>query len=149
MRMRTAVMHAVVAAAVLLATPALAQTTVGVRAGASVDPDQFYFGGHVETPPIADQIRFKPNVEVGVGNGLTLVALNLEFVYVFPSRQDWNVYAGGGPALNVFDTAFDTRSGGGFNLLLGVSHESGLFTEVKVGTVDSPNFKVGVGYTFR
>lgn len=32
----------------LLAEPAGAQT-VGVRAAVSVDPDQFYFGGHAET----------------------------------------------------------------------------------------------------
>jgi hypothetical protein len=140
---------ALVLAGCLLSASALAQTSVGVRVGASVDPDQFYFGGHVETPRIADQFRFKPNVEIGVGNDLTVVALNFEFVYVFPSRQDWNVYAGGGPALNIFDTKFDTSSGGGFNLLLGVAHESGLFTEVKVGAVDSPDFKIGVGYTFR
>lgn len=150
MRLRTLAIRIVMAVvAGLVATPALAQTAVGVRAGASVDPDQFYVGGHVETAPIADEFRFKPNVEIGVGHDVTVVALNLEFVYVFPSSRDWNVYAGGGPALNIFDTDFDTNTGGGFNVLFGVTHDSGLFTEVKVGAVDSPDFKIGVGYTFR
>jgi hypothetical protein len=129
--------------------PAAAQTSAGIRAGLSVNPDQFYFGGHVETPPLVDQLRFKPNVEVGVGNDVTVVALNIEFAYVFPSQRPWNVYAGGGPALVVIDTSNDTDSGGGFNLLVGAEHQSGLFMEVKVGVVDSPDLKIGVGYSFR
>ncbi len=129
--------------------PAAAQTSAGIRAGLSVDPDQFYFGGHVETPPLVDRLRFKPNVEIGIGNDVTVVAFNIEFAYVFPSRRAWNVYAGGGPALVIMDTSEDTDSGGGFNLLVGAEHQSGLFTEIKVGFVDSPDFKIGVGYSFR
>ena len=44
------------------AAPARAQS-VGVRAGASVDPDQFYFGGHLETPPLVDRVYLRPNLE--------------------------------------------------------------------------------------
>ena len=40
-------------------------------------------------------------------------------------------------------------AGGGFNLLFGVEHESGLFVEAKAGFVDSPDFKLGVGHAFR
>ena len=139
----------VAAFGVFAVTPAAAQTSAGIRAGLSVDPDQFYFGGHVETPPLVDQLRFKPNVEIGVGNDITVVAINIEFTYVFPSQRVWNVYAGGGPALVVTDTSNDTSSGGGFNLLVGAEHQSGLFMEVKVGVVDSPDLKIGVGYSFR
>ena len=39
------------ASLLLFATPANAQT-FGVRAGASADPDQFFFGGHYETKPL-------------------------------------------------------------------------------------------------
>ena len=133
-----------------LAAPAAAQG-LGVRAGASVDPDQFYFGGHVETGPLVDELRFRPNVEIGLGEDVTLVALNVEFSYVFPpSAGGWSLYAGGGPALNIIDTEETTSSSeGGINLLAGASHERGLFGEIKVGFLDSPNFKVGVGYTFR
>jgi hypothetical protein len=38
---------------------------------------------------------------------------------------------------------------GGFNFLAGVEHESGIFAEVKGGILDSPRFKVTLGYTFR
>ena len=122
---------------------------VGVRAGASVSPDQFYFGGHVETAPLVEQLRFRPNLEIGLGNDVTVVAVNLEFAYLFPQSRGWSLYAGGGPALNIIDTERGTNSEGGFNLLAGASHEGGLFGELKVGFLDSPTFKIGVGYTFR
>ena len=74
----------------------------GVRGGVSVDPDQFYFGGHYETGPLVDRLHFKPNIEAGFGDDLTLIAINFEFVYKFPSKGPWNLYAGGGPAINFF-----------------------------------------------
>ena len=131
----------------LLATPAAAQT-VGVKAGASVDPDQFYFGGQVETAPLVDQLRFRPSVEIGIGNDLTLVAFNIEFTYDFPQPGDWRWFVGGGPALNLISFDDETNSEGGFNILIGAAHEGGLFGEVKFGLGDSPDFKIGVGYSF-
>ncbi|HXW03845.1 MAG TPA: hypothetical protein VD833_01330 [Vicinamibacterales bacterium] len=128
--------------------PAAAQD-FGVRAGVSVDPDQFYFGGHLETQPLVDRLRFRPNVEIGVGDDVTVVALNFEFAYFFPSRQQWQLYAGAGPALNIFDTDRDSDAEAGFNILVGAQHSRGLFFEFKVGTIDSPDFKFGVGYTWR
>jgi hypothetical protein len=132
-----------------LAASAHAQTTVGIRAGASVDPDQFYFGGHVETEPLASRLRFRPNVEIGVGNDVKVVAFNVELAYHFPSQYDWHFYAGGGPALNIINTPVDTTSNGGINAMVGFQHDRGLFLEFKVGFIDSPNVKFGVGYTFR
>ena len=44
---------------------ASAQVAAGVRAGVSIDPDQFYVGGHIETDPLVERLVFKPNVEVG------------------------------------------------------------------------------------
>ena len=59
------------------AAPASAQGfRPGVRAGASVDPDQFYFGGQVETPPIVDRVHLRPNVDIGFGDDTTLIAVN-------------------------------------------------------------------------
>jgi hypothetical protein len=135
----------------LVSSPALAQS-VGVRAGASVDPDQFFFGGHYETRPLADHVTFRPNLEFGVGNGLDLIALNFELAYKFPSSKPWLVYAGAGPALNIFrvETGPDrVNSEGGFNLLVGIEHRQGLFGEIKAGAMDSPNFKITIGYTFH
>ena len=138
----------------VLPGPAAAQNA-GLRAGLSVDPDQFYFGGHVETSPLVDRLHFRPNVEVAFGDDLTLIAADMEFVYKFPNRRDWGFYAGGGPALNIyrFDNDGkgndDAETEGGLNLMIGVENNRGLFFEFKIGVVDSPDFKFGVGWTFR
>ena len=133
-----------------LTVPAAAQDG-GLRGGLTVDPDQFYFGGHLETSPLVDRLHFRPNVEVGFGDDLTLIAANMEFVYKFGSRTGWGMYAGGGPALNVymFDGEDDSNTDAGLNLLVGVEKSNGLFFEFKMGVVDSPDFKFGVGWTFR
>jgi hypothetical protein len=133
----------------LLAVPATAQTSYGLRAGASAEPDQFYFGGHVETKELVENLTFRPNVEIGIGNDVTLVGINFELAYKFPTNRAWRPYAGGGPALNIINVHDESEAQGGFNIMLGVEHRGGLFFEVKVGTMDSPDFKFGIGYRFR
>ena len=82
------------------ASPAAAQG-VGVRAGVSGSPDQFYVGAHADTPAF-DRVRFRPNVELGAGQDLTLVAFNLDLVFQSKAlRQPWTVLIGGGPAANL------------------------------------------------
>lgn len=131
------------------ASPAQAQMTPGVQAGVSLDPDQFFFGGHVETAPLVDRVRFRPGVDVGVGDNLTLVAVNLDFTYAFTANRPWNLFAGAGPAINWynFDGGSDTEAG--FNFLVGAKHRNGMFLEMKIGVMDSPDLKFGVGYAFR
>jgi hypothetical protein len=130
-------------------SPAAAQGP-GIRGGIAVDPDQFYFGGHYETSPLVDSLYFRPNVEVGIGDDLTLIGVNMEFVYKFTTRRPWNIYAGAGPALNIImPDDGDTNTDAGFNIMVGVEQSSGLFFEFKIGAIDSPDFKFGVGWTFR
>ena len=96
----------------------------GLRAGLSLDPDQFYIGGHIETAPLVERLVFRPNVEVGFGDDVTLVAFNFEFVWKFPRRRsEWGFYAGGGPALNLyqFDGPGDETEGG-FNFVGGLEN---------------------------
>jgi len=135
--------------------PALAQAHAGVRAGVAGDPGQFAFGGHIETRPIIEHVTFRPNVEVGVGDSLTTVAVNIEFAYWWhlQHRHPWSVYAGGGPAA-VVTSAGSTANrhshvGPGFNFLIGLQHREGLFTELKIGAMDSPGLRFTVGYAFR
>jgi hypothetical protein len=140
---------AVVASFVLLlAAPAAAQMSTGVRAGASVDPDQFYFGGHVETRELADNVTFRPNIEVGIGSDVTVIAFNFELAYKFQASRPWRPYVAAGPALVVFDSSDDTDAKGGFNIGIGAEHRGGLFGEVKFGLIDSPDFKFGIGFRF-
>jgi hypothetical protein len=133
----------------LWAQPAAAQVRAGVRGGLSIDPDQVFVGGHIETAPLIDRVRFRPNVEVGFGDDVTLTAFNFEFVYAFPSRGPWHVYAGGGPSVNFFRVGGHNNTDGGFNLLVGAENSRGLFFEGKIGVASGANAKFAVGYTFR
>ncbi len=151
--MRIAVQFAVVM--LLLASGNLmAQTGFGLRAGVTASPNQFHFGAHFVSDPLVAQLTFRPNLEIGVGDHVTTVAANFEFAYRIPVQKSrvW-AYIGAGPALNIYkhsdDLNHDTHTGGGFNILLGLEHRKGLFGEVKVGALDSPDFKFTVGYTFR
>ena len=148
---RLAGLAVVATSLVALPVGAHAQGGFGVRGGVSADPDQFYFGAHYVTSPIASRVRFQPNLEVGVGDDVTTVAVNFEFAYWARINPQWQLYAGGGPALNVYD--FEGREDGdtepGMNLMIGVRQRQGLFFEFKVGLVDSPEVKFGVGFTFR
>jgi hypothetical protein len=140
------------------AAPAAAQERMkyGVRAGVSAEPEQFFFGGHFETRPLLERLTFKPSVEIGVGDGATLVALNLEFAYRIPiEQQPFALYIGAGPAANIYSLNGDTPGAGGdgvhggFNFFVGLQHDKGLSIELKVGAVDSPSLKFMVGYSFK
>ena len=133
------------------ASSARAQVAPGVRAGVSVDPDQVYVGGHIETDPLIERLVFRPNVEIGFGDDLTLAAFNFEFLWKFPRRgTQWGFYAGGGPAINLyqFDGPRDDTEAG-FNFVGGLEHTRGFFFEFKVGAHRSADFKFGVGYTWQ
>ena len=145
--------------AVFTAAPAFAQSGPGIRVGVSGDPDQFVIGGHVSTGPLIESLTFRPSVEVGVGDRRTVLALNFEFAYWIPiENSSWQVYAGAGPAANVVwhdhdsprrGNGDDTDVAGGLNFMVGLQHEGGLFTEFKVGAIDSPNIKFSVGWVFH
>jgi hypothetical protein len=84
------------------------------------------------------------------GDGLTLIALNVECAYWTSLRTNpWRVYLGGGPAAIITSAheghGHDDTGGGGFDLLLGAQHRDGLFGEIKLGLGDSRDVKVTVG----
>jgi hypothetical protein len=137
--------------AVVAEPSAFAQGGPGIRAGVGADPDQFFVGGHYVSQPIWDRLRFQPNVEAGFGDHATVVAFNAEFGYWVRLSAEWAAYFGGGPAMNLFsrDGKDGTEVEPGVNVLAGIRHRSGLFFEMKVGAIDSPDFKLAVGYTFR
>lgn len=129
---------------------------VDARVGASVSPDQFVFGGGYQTQPLLPKLTFWPNLEIGLGSNRTTVDFNFELAYFVPVRsRDYDIFLGAGPALLVYDRHNDDTPGngtsaeGGFNLLGGVMSNRGLFGEVKIGLIDSPDFKITVGWLFH
>jgi hypothetical protein len=131
----------------------------GPRVGLSLNPDQIHFGAHLDFGNFAEHVRFQPNVELGIGDHMTLFAVNAEAAYRFRSTWDvWSPYLGGGLGANI--KSFDNNNGRhsnsqtdlGVNLLGGI--EKGLtngdrfFIEGKFSVNDAPDAKVTVGWTF-
>lgn len=151
---RTWVSLMFLSAFMLAAGSASAQQGFGVRAGASATPDQFYLGAHVDVKEIVERFWFRPNAEVGLGNGLTLFSLNGEFVYDVPLKSStrWVPYFGGGPAFLIGTASTPlgriTDTSGGFNFVGGMRQRKGFMGEIKIGAFDSPDFKMGVGWTW-
>jgi len=122
----------------------------GMRAGMSLSPDQFVVGGQADLGTGIGATRLVPNVELGFGNDLTMVALNGDLIYDF-AETAWSL--GGELGLNIAD-----HSNGGSstdlglsvlgNYRLGLASGKTLVLEAKLGLVDSADFKFTVGWNF-
>jgi len=156
--MKRILIGALVAVAMIAGT-AQAKTAWGLRGGITSNPDQVHVGAHVIAGELFNDGWFIPNVEVGFGDHLTLVALNPELVYKFVKRgtSDWGFYVGGGLGVNFesWDTGVtgkDSNTEIGLNFLGGMSRRlsSGneFFLELKLGAQNSPDTKVTAGFTF-
>ena len=142
-----------------LTTPVVANAAVdfGIRGGLTLDPDQIHVGGHADFGLIADRIGFRPNLEVGFGDNLVILAINFEAAYRFVTRWDaWAPYAGGGIGINRVDFDDDRLSGGSSTetglLILGgiekgLNNGGRLFLEAKVGFSNAPDLKLTIGTT--
>ena len=142
---------ALLAVCLVFASNASAQAHYGVRAGVSADPGQFVVGAHIETKPLLEHLTFRPNFEAGFGDNSTVLAFNFEFAYrINLDKKPWWIYIVGGPAaVWSHQDQGESDFGGGFNVGVGVQHRKGLFAEIKVGAIDSPDFKFMVGYAFK
>jgi hypothetical protein len=162
-----------------LAAPALAQGSqakgpslgyngwgvrVGVSQGPSLegdfDPDQIYGGVHFELGEFARDVRFRPVLEVGFGDDVTLLQAIADVHYVFSKVQVWKPYVGGGVGLT-FVKLNDAPSGvddtdneiglmgvGGIETKL--KSATKFFLEVRVGLGDDdPDLKLGAGWSWK
>ncbi len=143
----------------MIAGAAQAETAWGLRGGITSDPDQVHVGLHVVGGELFNNGWFIPNVEVGFGDDLTLIALNPELVYKFSKRggADWGFYIGGGLGVNFMSwdnnvPGDDSDTKVGINFLGGMTRKlsagNDFFLELKLGAQDSPDAKVTAGFTF-
>lgn len=129
---------------------------IGPRVGLTINPDQFHFGGHIDFGDIASNLMMLANVEIGLGENLTVVAPTFEMDYRF--RDNWGVwtpYLGGG-----IGPVFYSHENGGSGSEMGLYMQAGIgkgsatkttehfFIEAKLGLIDAPDFKATVGWTF-
>jgi opacity protein-like surface antigen len=134
----------------------------GPRVGLTVGPDQVHVGLHLIAGRFAERFSFQPNLEVGVGDHATLIALNADVAYRFYSSWDrWSPYAGGGISILRSDRnadRFDSRRSNaradlGAAALGGIEttlrNGNRMFIETKLGLTDAPDLKIAVGWIGR
>ena len=147
----------------LVAAPVLAGSyPFGPRAGISTTPDQFFLGGHVEAYEFSPGVMLVPNVEIGFGDDMTLVAMNAGVRYSFLETQfnRFVPYAGGELGINYLSwdmpagwTGDDSTTKLVVNIMGGVQKRldarKGLLLELKIGLSDyTPDLKLTAGLTF-
>ena len=130
----------------------------GFRVGVSVDPDQVYGGIHWDIGSSSSSIHIRPNLELGVGDDELLLAANGEVLYYFKQQGEWIPYAGGALSINFIDRDKPKQFEDDSDVELGFYAVGGLDTalkgnrrlllEAKLGFSDSPDLKIGIGWTF-
>jgi hypothetical protein len=130
--------------------PAQAQPAIGFQGGFAIDPEQVFGGVFFQTGDIGRGIRLRPGIDGGVGDGLRIANIGVDLVYGYPlGGNGWTFLAGGGPTVVVtrfanFDDERDTSVG--FHSIVGFGHDSGFFTELRLGSGRTQQLKLGVGW---
>ena len=133
---------------------------VGGRAGVSLDPDQIHIGVDARVAG-GSAARFHPSLELGLGNGLRLLALNGDILFDL-GRRSRRLYVGGGPALTLIDVTDGVGEGRGIDSELAVGAVAGMrwgggrartrsrryLVEVRAGIGDTPDLKLTIGASF-
>jgi opacity protein-like surface antigen len=133
----------------------------GAQVGLSSSPDQIYGGVHFNLGEFAKNVRFRTTVDAGFGDDETLLQALAEVHYVFPKKQVWTPYVGGGAGLTYVD--FDKNAGNqgdGSSTEFALAAVGGIETRLKSGSAfyfegkigigdEDPDFKVGVGWTWK
>jgi hypothetical protein len=146
----------------LLLAPATAHAaratrSIGPEIGFSADPDQVVFGGHLCFANVAPDLDFVPSVDVGLGDDVTVTALNGDFHYRFKvSGATWQPYAGAGVSFYGISGSGPFGGGsssiGGGNLIVGTdvpTHGgSRFFAELRLALGDGPSFRLIGGWNF-
>ncbi len=124
-----------------------------LRAGVTVDPDQFHLGLHINAGEFARRVRFQPSFEIGFGNDRIVGDIHLDAFYMIRARG-WRPYVGAGLGIALVDPRGhdhrDFDAGAGLNLVGGFEWGTyrSLILELRVGVGDIPNLKVTAGIGF-
>ena len=148
-------MPLVVLLAMASALPVAADTPIGLRAGITDwgQLNQFHFGADFRLGELFPNVEFTPNFEIGVGDDATILSVNGDLAYQFTElvTSPWGMYGGGALSLHYMDFNNHTDTDLGLNALVGFTK---VFTnghmglaEIRLGVLDSPDFKLTFGYS--
>jgi hypothetical protein len=158
-----ALLAACVALGLLAAPPARAQEDLGffgygVRAGGSVNPDQFTLGGYAKLGKVSQMFQFRPSLDFGFGDEVFTVIGNVDGQIDFVDVEGkYMPFVGGGLGIAYSDISGDlpsyadeTDTAIGLNLYAGLEREfSGYrhaYFELRIGIDDLPDFKFTFGF---
>jgi hypothetical protein len=133
-----------------------------VRLGVSLNPDQVHGGLQAHMGRVRP-IRFRPSLDLGIGNGVLLASINADVL--FRGRRGLGpLFVGGGPGLNFIDVTSGVGEGRGveakvvFNGVAGLSFGAQgrqartgrwrYFVEIRAGFGDTPDAKLTGGVSF-
>ncbi len=117
--------------------------------------NQIHFGGHAKLGELFPNVELTPGVELGFGDGFTIITVNGDLAYQFTelTAEPWGLYGGGSLSLNYVDhDQVDANLDLGFSALVGATLQldngNEVLGEIRLGILDSPDFKLTFGYTF-
>lgn len=70
--------------------------TWGFRIGVADDPDQVVGGIHFDLGELVDDLRLRPDVEIGVGDDATTLGISVPVHYHFDVGESFQPYVGAG-----------------------------------------------------
>lgn len=130
---------------------------LGLRAGYThwESISQLHLGAHAKLGDIFPNVQLTPGLEWGFGDDFTLVTLNGDLSYRFTELVSfpWELYGGGCLGLNYtkpadFDSDFQLGLSGLVGLAKKLAGGDEIMVETRFGLLDSPGFKLTLGYTF-
>lgn len=135
-------------------------TAWGPRLGFGSGPDQFLFGGQLDLGNLAPDLTLTPNVDIGIGDHATTIALNGDLHYHFRVQNSpWRPYLGGGLAFTHINYDSGPGYGGYSDTNVGLAIIGGaivptqtgsrFFVEGKLGIDNVQDFKLLIGWNFR
>lgn len=141
---------------VLAAGSASAGLALGPRAGftATDGLEQWHVGAHLRAGELLQNVEITPGCELGFGSHATIITANGDVTYKATElvTAPWGLHAGGSLSFNYFDWKGNSDVHLGLSGLVSVTRELGpaseVFTEVRVGILDSPDLKITFGLTF-
>lgn len=128
------------------------QSLVGFQGGASIDPEQGFVGVFWQSPAIGNRLHLRPGIDGGFGGDLRVATINVDFIARFSlGTSGWDLIQGGGPviALTKIDGFEGTDVSAGGSYVIGFAHDSGFFTEFRIGGGNSPSLKMGAGWGIK
>ena len=128
------------------------QSAIGFQGGVSIDPEQGFVGVFWDSPPLGGRFSIRPGIDGGFGSDLRIATINIDFMARFPiGNSGWSFVQGGGPVIAItkipaIDVS-DTSAGGSY--IIGFGHDSGFFSEFRIGGGNTPSLKIGAGYQLK